>query len=89
MELIQPALLHLRYDGWTPGQAVGADLRSDLLEQLVTADLVVADLSFNSANLFLELGVRFALRQRHTILISAGGDCACGLAPRFPAAHDL
>ena len=36
---------------------------------LVTADLVVADVSIYNANAFYELGIRHALRNQHTFLL--------------------
>ena len=51
------------------------NIRTDMFSLLVTADLVVADLSLHNANVFYELGIRHALRKRRTILIRAkGGD---------------
>src|SRR5262249_58003378 len=36
---------------------------------LVVADLVIADVSIHNANAFYELGIRHALRPRHTFMI--------------------
>ena len=44
-----------------------------MYEQLLQADLVVADLSTLNANAFFELGVRYALRPRATIAIAESG----------------
>ena len=44
-----------------------------MYEQLLEADLVVADLSTLNANAFFELGVRYALRPRATIAIAESG----------------
>lgn len=41
-----------------------------MYEQLWGADLVIADLSTMNANAFFELGVRFALRPRSTIVVA-------------------
>jgi hypothetical protein len=41
---------------------------------LLTADLVVADISIHNANVFYELGVRHALRDRRTFLLRAAID---------------
>jgi hypothetical protein len=38
---------------------------------LVTADLVVADVSIHNPNAFYELGIRHALRHQHTFLLRA------------------
>jgi MAP3K TRAFs-binding domain len=44
-----------------------------MYEQLLKADLVVADLSTLNANAFFELGVRYALRPRATVAIAESG----------------
>lgn len=41
-----------------------------MYEQLLGADLVIADLSTSNVNAFYELGVRFALRPRTTIVVA-------------------
>ena len=41
-----------------------------MYEQLLGADLVIADLSTSNVNAFFELGVRYALRSRATICIA-------------------
>jgi hypothetical protein len=41
-----------------------------MYQQLLTADLVVADLSTANVNAFYELGIRHALRPRTTIIMS-------------------
>jgi hypothetical protein len=40
------------------------DIRTDMFQELLLADLVVADLSIDNANVWYELGVRHALRAR-------------------------
>jgi hypothetical protein len=44
-----------------------------MYEQLFEADLVIADLSTANSNAFFELGVRYALKPRTTIVISEKG----------------
>ena len=44
-----------------------------MYEQLLTADVVVADLSTSNKNAFYELGVRHALRPHTTIIIAEDG----------------
>ena len=44
-----------------------------MYEQLLNADLVIADLSTSNLNAFFELGVRYALKPRTTIVISEKG----------------
>ena len=47
-----------------------------MYEQLLNADVVVADLSTSNVNAFYELGIRHALRPRTTIVISEDGKSA-------------
>src|SRR5262249_19091817 len=41
-----------------------------MYERLLTADLVIADLSTANVNAFFELGVRYALRPKTTIVMA-------------------
>jgi len=69
-ELIAPALDDLKVSGRTTGEILEAgNIRTDMFQQLLVADLVVADISTNNANAFYELGIRHALRDRHTFLL--------------------
>src|SRR4051812_22272269 len=45
------------------------NIREDMFRELVTADLVIADLSIHNANVFYELGIRHAVRPNSTVLI--------------------
>jgi hypothetical protein len=45
-------------------------ITESILKSLVTADVVIADLTGNNANVFFELGVRFSLRRKVTILLA-------------------
>ncbi|PPK73919.1 hypothetical protein B0F87_11330 [Methylobacter tundripaludum] len=49
-------------------QAAG-DIKTDMFQELLIADLVVADLTLDNPNVWYELGVRHALRSRGTILV--------------------
>lgn len=74
-ELIDPVLTALGIPGRTTGEiAAAGNIRLDMFERLVTADLVIADISIHNANVFYELGIRHALRARRTILIRARRD---------------
>ncbi|WP_398309267.1 TRAFs-binding domain-containing protein [Zoogloea sp.] len=69
-ELIKPALEDaglevLRAD---KEQRAG-DIRLDMFQELLMADLVVADLSIDNPNVWYELGVRHALRARGVVLV--------------------
>jgi hypothetical protein len=74
-ELVQPALgglarLGITVEGGTTGEISRAgNIREDMFRLLVVSDLVIADVSIHNANAFYELGVRHALRPRHTFLI--------------------
>ena len=76
--LIRPALVRLRdehdlsIDGGTTGEFIRqGNIREDMFRLLVTADLVVADVSIHNPNAFYELGIRHALRHQHTFLLRA------------------
>jgi hypothetical protein len=71
-ELIAPALVRTGNAGDTTQQFVEAgNIRVEMFEQLLLADVVIADISVHNANVFYELGIRHALRARQTILIRA------------------
>ena len=74
-ELIGPALARIGAGGGTTGEVIEAgNIREDMFEQLISADLVVADVSIHNANVFYELGIRHAARSRATVLIRASVD---------------
>ena len=74
--LIRPALERLRtqyglaIDGGTTGEFIRqGNIREDMFRLLITADLVLADISIYNPNAFYELGIRHGLRHQHTFLI--------------------
>jgi tetratricopeptide repeat protein len=70
--LIQPALVVAGIRGQTTTKIVEqGNIREDMFRLLVTADLVVADLSIHNANVFYELGIRHGLRPNATFLLRA------------------
>jgi tetratricopeptide (TPR) repeat protein len=74
-KLIDPALRRLGVTGRTTGEIIGqGNIREDMFQLLLTADLVVADLSIHNANVFYELGIRHALRDKHTFLLRSDAD---------------
>jgi hypothetical protein len=74
-ELIDPALDAVKVEGRTTGEIVKqGNIRSDMFERLLTADLVVADLSIHNANVFYELGIRHSLREKRTFMLRSEGD---------------
>jgi hypothetical protein len=72
-ELIQPALLEAGLEAFRADleQRAGS-IHSDMFQELLLADLVVADLSIDNANAWYELGVRHALRARGVVLMFSG-----------------
>lgn len=48
------------------------DIRTDMFQELLMADLVVADVTIDNPNVWYELGVRHALRSRGVILVNGG-----------------
>ena len=52
-------------------QAAG-DIRTDMYFELVTADVIVADISILNPNVFYELGVRHGVAQRGVLMIHGG-----------------
>jgi len=71
-ELIRPAMEQAGLTGGTTGQFIQqGNIRADMFEQLLIADVVIADISIHNANVFYELGIRHALRDKRTFLIKA------------------
>ena len=63
--LIEPALDQLGLTGRTTGEIVKAgNIHTDMFQRLLTADLVVAEVSIHNANVFYELGIRHAVRKK-------------------------
>jgi len=69
-ELIRPALESVGLEVLRADEErCAGDIRADLFQELLMADLVVADLTLDNPNVWYELGVRHALRSRGVILI--------------------
>lgn len=69
-DLLEPALVHAGYDVFRADQERrSGNIRFDLFQELLVADLVVADLTVDNPNVWYELGVRHALRSRGVILV--------------------
>lgn len=74
-KLIAPALEKLGISGRTTLEILRpGNIRVDMFQRLLTADLVIADVSIHNANLFYELGIRHALRDKHTVMIRCSAD---------------
>jgi tetratricopeptide (TPR) repeat protein len=71
--LISPALREAGCEPFRADDEPGAgDIRTDMFFELVTADLVVADISILNPNVFYELGVRHGVAERGVFMIAAG-----------------
>jgi hypothetical protein len=71
-ELVGPALDNIGAEGRTTGEILEAgNIRIDMFQQLLVADLVIADITTNNPNAFYELGIRHALQEKRTFLIRA------------------
>lgn len=74
-ELISPALDAVGAKGRTTGEILKqGNIRTDMFQRLLTADLVVADLSIHNANVFYELGIRHSLQEKRTFMLRCDGD---------------
>ena len=74
-ELIRPAMGKASLTGGTTGEFIQqGNIRTDMFEQLLIADLVIADISIHNANVFYELGIRHAFRDKRTFLIKSKED---------------
>src|SRR5207253_5737682 len=72
--LIDPALDRLNISGRTTVEILRqGNIRLDMFQRLLTADLVIGDVSIHNANVFYELGIRHALRDKRTVLIKCEG----------------
>jgi tetratricopeptide repeat protein len=73
-DLIDPALNRLHITGRTTMEIRRqGNIRVDMFQRLLTADIIIADISIQNANVYYELGVRHALRGKRTFLIRARG----------------
>lgn len=69
-QLLVPALEQLRIRSEVAKDVVVAgNIREDMFHRLITADLVIADLTMHNANVFYELGIRQAFRDKYTFLM--------------------
>ncbi len=69
-ELIKPALEAAGLDVFRADEEKSAgEIRADMFQELLIADLVVADLTLDNPNVWYELGVRHALRARGVVLV--------------------
>ncbi len=72
-ELIKPALEAAGLEVFRADKDIRAgDIRTDMFQELLISDLVVADLTIDNPNVWYELGVRHALRARGVVLVCGG-----------------
>jgi tetratricopeptide (TPR) repeat protein len=71
--LIEPALIKAACVPFRADQEPGAgDIRTDMYFELVTADVIVADISILNPNVFYELGLRHGVAKRGVFMIHGG-----------------
>jgi len=74
-DLIQPALSGAGFTVARADEEVRAgNIRTDMFQELLLADLVVAELSMDNPNVWYELGVRHALRARGVLHVQGRRD---------------
>jgi len=72
-ELIAPSLAQAGFQPFRAGvEHRPGGILADMFQELLLADLVVADVTIDNPNAWYELGVRHALRPRGTIMIQGG-----------------
>lgn len=70
-DLIKPALAEAGLDAFRADEEMKAgDIRKDMFQELLLADLVLVDVSIDNPNVWYELGVRHALRERDVVVIA-------------------
>jgi tetratricopeptide (TPR) repeat protein len=71
--LIKPALIKATCFPFRADKEPGAgDIRTDMYFELVTADVVLADISILNPNVFYELGIRHGVAPRGVLMIHGG-----------------
>lgn len=72
-DLIKPALEAAGMEVFRADEEQRAgNIRTDMFQELLISDLVVADLTIDNPNVWYELGVRHALRGRGVVLLCGG-----------------
>src|SRR4051794_18203429 len=74
-DLIKPALINEGFEVFRADEEISAgNIRTDMFQELLLADLVVVDLSIDNPNVWYELGVRHGLRSRGVVLLKCRQD---------------
>lgn len=72
-QLIKPALEMAGFEPFRADEETASgDILTDMFQELLLADLCIADMSIDNANVFYELGIRHAFRKRGVVHIQAG-----------------
>lgn len=72
-QLIKPALEMAGFEAFRADEeTTSGDILTDMFQELLLADLCIADMSIDNANVFYELGIRHAFRKRGIVHIQAG-----------------
>jgi tetratricopeptide (TPR) repeat protein len=72
-QLIKPSLESAGFEAFRADEETASgDILTDMFQELLLADLCIADMSIDNANVFYELGIRHALRKRGVVHIQAG-----------------
>jgi hypothetical protein len=67
----KPVLEELGYQAVRADADVGAFVIAEMIQRLAVADLVLADISLANANVYYEVGVRQAAKERGCVLVAA------------------
>ncbi|NOT85042.1 MAG: DUF4071 domain-containing protein [Methylococcaceae bacterium] len=69
-DLLKPALEAAGLEVFRADEELAAgDIKTDMFQELLIADLVVVDLTLDNPNVWYELGIRHALRARGVVLV--------------------
>ena len=72
-QLIKPALETAGFEPFRADEETASgDILTDMFQELLLADLCIADMSIDNANVFYELGIRHAFRKRGIVHIQSG-----------------
>jgi hypothetical protein len=66
-----PAIIALGYEPVRADQDTGALIATQMLERLYFADLVLADMTIPNGNVYYEVGIRHAAKERGCVLLAA------------------
>jgi tetratricopeptide (TPR) repeat protein len=73
LQLIKPVLESAGFESFRADEeTTSGDILTDMFQELLLADLCIADMSIDNANVFYELGIRHAFRKRGVVHIQAG-----------------